>query len=91
MKKFKVYAENIEKLYIVVDADNITDAYLKAYKAKQKEFNYTYELDTFRVLANNVEEIPPFEDFAKTQLDIELEDLREDYLNFYGLSERDNV
>ncbi len=35
MKKYKVYAENIEKLYIVVEADNITDAYLKAYKAKQ--------------------------------------------------------
>jgi len=54
MKKYKVYAENIEKLYIVVEADNITDAYLKAFKAKQKNFNYTYELDTFRVLANNV-------------------------------------
>ena len=91
MKKYKVYAENIEKLYIVVEADNITDAYLKAFKSKQKDFNYTYELDTFRVLANNVEEIPPFEDFAKTQLNIELEDLREDYYRIYGLSERDDV
>jgi hypothetical protein len=43
------------------------------------------------VLANNVEEIPPFEDFAKTQLNIELEDLREDYYRIYGLSERDDV
>lgn len=91
MKKYKVYAENIEKLYIVVDADNITDAYLKAFKSKQKDFNYTYELDTFRVLASNVEEIPPFEDFAKTQLDTKLDDLKEDYLRFYGLSERDMV
>lgn len=91
MKKFKVYAENIEKLYIVVDADNITDAYLKAFKSKQKDFNYTYELDTFRVLANNVEEIPTFEDFAKSQLDTKLDDLKEDYLRFYGLSERDMV
>ncbi len=54
MKKYKVYAENIEKLYIVVEADNITDAYLKAFKAKQKNFNYTYELDTFRVLRQMV-------------------------------------
>jgi hypothetical protein len=101
MKKYKVYAENIEKLYIVVEAENITDAYLQATKLTQSSFSPSFEVDQWHVLANNIIEIPTFpawiiehhsKRFSADLVDaMEDTDLQDDYLNFYGLSERDMV
>ena len=57
MKRFIVYAEEIKKLYIEVDADNKTDAYLKALKSKNFQFEYVDEYDPkFIILASNIHE-----------------------------------
>ena len=58
MKRFIVYAEEIKKLYIEVDADNKTDAYLKALKSKDYQFEYVDEYEPqFIILASNISEV----------------------------------
>lgn len=101
MKTFRVEAETISKFYTLVDAENITDAYLQATKLTQSSFRPSFEIDQWIVLANNINEIPTFEawimehhskrfsaDLADAVEDVDLQD---EYLDFYGLSERDMV
>jgi len=101
MKTFRVEAETISKFYTLVDAENITDAYLKAIKSTQSDFKPSFQEDQWHVLANNIIEIPTFpawimehhsKRFSADLTDaMEDVDLQDDYLNFYGLSERDMV
>jgi hypothetical protein len=101
MKTFRVEAETISKFYTLVDAENITDAYLKAIKSTQSDFKPSFQEDQWLVLANNIIEIPTFpawimehhsKRFSADLTDaMEDTDLQDDYLNFYGLSERDMV
>ena len=101
MKKFRVEAETISKFYTLVDAENITDAYLKAIKSTQSDFKPSFQEDKWHVLANNIIEIPTFpawimehhsKRFSADLTDaMEDTDLQDDYMDFYGLSERDMV
>ncbi len=101
MKKFRVEAETISKFYTLVDAENITDAYLKAIKSTQSDFKPSFQEDQWHVLANNIIEIPTFpawimehhsKRFSADLTDaMEDTDLQDDYMDFYGLSERDMV
>jgi hypothetical protein len=101
MKTFRVEAETISKFYTLVDAENITDAYLQATKLTQNNFRPSFEVDQWHVLANNIIEIPTFpawimehhsKRFSADLTDaMEDVDLQDEYLDFYGLSERDMV
>lgn len=99
MKTFRVEAEIVSKFYILVEAENITDAYLRAIKRTQIDFKPSFQEDQWHVLANNIIEIPTFEAwimehhskrFSADLADaVEDTDLQDDYMNDYGLSERD--
>jgi len=99
MKTFRVEAETVSKFYTLVEAENITDAYLQAIKRTQSDFNPSFQEDQWHVLANNIIEIPTFEAwimeyhskrFSADLADaVEDTDLQDDYMNDYGLSERD--
>jgi hypothetical protein len=101
MKTFKVYAESIVPYYIVVEAENKTEAYLKAIKIPKEEFSFAYEVkhEEWHTNINDMEEILDFPtwimehhnnrftaDLADAMEDTDLQD---DYMDFYGLSERD--
>ena len=99
MKTFRVEAETVSKFYTIVEAENITDAYLQAIKRTQSDFKPSFQEDQWHVLANNIIEIPTFEAwimehhskrFSADLADaVEDTDLQDDYMNDYGLSERD--
>jgi hypothetical protein len=101
MKTFRVEAETISKFYTLVDAENITDAYLQAIKLPQSSFRPSFQKDQWHVLANDIIEIPTFpawimehhsKRFSADLVEAtEDTDLQDDYLSFYGLSERDMV
>jgi hypothetical protein len=101
MKTFRVEAETISKSYILVEAENITDAYLKAIKSTRIDFKPSFQEDQWHVLANDIIEIPTFpawimehhsKRFSADLVEAtEDTDLQDDYMNFYGLSERDMV
>lgn len=58
MKRYIVYAEEIKKLYIEIEAENKSEAYLKALKKKDYEFEFVEDEEPkFIILANNVSEI----------------------------------
>jgi len=101
MKTFRVEAETISKFYTLVEAENITDAYLQATKLTKNNFKPSFQEDQWIVLASNINEIPTFPawimehhnnrftaDLADAMEDVDLQD---EYLDFYGLSERDMV
>jgi hypothetical protein len=56
MKTFVVHAEEITKKSVVVEAENITDAYLKATKMPQGLFSND-GFKTFHVLASDIREV----------------------------------
>ena len=56
MKTYIVHAEEVTKKVTLIDADNKTDAYLKALKLPRGAFNYT-GFQSFHVLASNLEEV----------------------------------
>jgi len=56
MKNYVVYAEEITKKSIVVEADNITDAYLKATKSPKGLFREE-GYKSFHVLASDIKQI----------------------------------
>ena len=99
MKTFRVEAETVSKFYTLVEAENITDAYLRAIKRTQSDFKPSFQVDQWHVLANNIIEVPTFEAwimehhskrFSADLADaVEDTDLQDDYMNDYGLSERD--
>lgn len=103
MKTYKVYAEAIVPYYKVIEAENKTDAYLKAIKTPKEEFSYAYEVkhEEWHTNINDMEEIMDFptwimEHYSKrfsADLTEAMEDtdLQDEYLDFYGLSERDMV
>jgi hypothetical protein len=101
MKTFKVYAESIVPYYIVVEAENKTEAYLKATKTPKDQFSFAYEVkhEEWHTNINDMEEILDFptwimehhsKRFSADLTDaMEDTDLQDDYMDFYGLSERD--
>jgi len=101
MKTFKVYAEAIVPYYKVIEAENKTEAYLKAVKIPKEEFSYAYEMkhEEWHTTINDMVEIMDFPTwimehhnnrFTADLTDaIEDTDLQDDYINFYGLTERD--
>jgi hypothetical protein len=99
MKKFRVEAENISNFYILVEAKNITEAYLQAIKLPQSNFRPSFEVDQWHVFSSDIIEVPTFEKwimdnhprrFSVDLVDaMEDTDLQEDYLYQYGLSEKD--
>jgi hypothetical protein len=101
MKTFRVEAETVSKFYTLIEAENITDAYLRAIKRTQSDFKPSFQEDQWYVLTNNINEIPTFESwimehhskrFSADLADAtEDTDLQDDYMDFYGLSERDMV
>jgi hypothetical protein len=103
MKTFKVYAESIVPYYIVIEAENKTEAYLKATKTPKDQFSFAYEVkeEEWHTSINDMEEIMDFptyimehhsKRFSADLVDaMEDVDLQDEYLDFYGLSERDMV
>ena len=103
MKTFKVYAESITPYYKIIEAENKTEAYLKATKTPKEEFSFAYEVkhEEWHTNINDMEEILDFpawimEHYSKRfSADLadamEDTDLQDEYLDFYGLSERDMV
>jgi hypothetical protein len=101
MKTFRVEAETVSNFYTLVEAENITDAYLQAIKRTQIDFKSSLKVDQWHVLANNIIEVPTFpawimehhsKRFSADLVDaMEDTDLQDEYLDFYGLSERDMV
>jgi len=103
MKLYKVYAESITPFYTLIEAENKTDAYLKAIKTPKEEFSYAYEgkHEEWHTSINDMEEIDDFSTWIMhnhhkrfcSDLTEALEDenLQAEYLDFYGLSERDMV
>lgn len=103
MKTYKVYAEAIIPYYKIIEAENKTEAYLKAIKTPKEEFSYAYEgkHEEWHTNINDMEEILDFptwimEHYSKrfsADLTDAMEDtdLQDEYLDFYGLSERDMV
>jgi len=103
MKTFKVYAEAIVPYYKVIEAENKTEAYLKATKTPKEEFSFAYEVkhEEWHTNINDMEEIMDFptwimehhsKRFSADLTDaMEDTDLQDDYLHFYGLSEGDMV
>ena len=103
MKTFKVYAESITPYYKIIEAENKTEAYLKATKTPKEEFSFAYEVkhEEWHTNINDMEEILDFPSwimehhskrFSADLTDaMEDTDLQDEYLDFYGLSERDMV
>lgn len=99
MKTFRVEAETMSKFYTLVEAKNITEAYLQAIKLPQSSFRPSFEEDQWHVFSSDIIEVPDFPSwimehhnnrFTADLADaMEDTDLQDDYLNFYGLSERD--
>jgi len=99
MKTFRVEAETMSKFYTLVEAKNITEAYLQAIKLPQSSFRPSFEEDQWHVFSSDIIEIPTFpawimehhnNRFTADLTDaMEDTDLQDDYMDFYGLSERD--
>lgn len=103
MKLYKVYAEAITPYYKIIEAENKTEAYLKATKTPKEEFSYAYEVkhEEWHTNINDMEEIKDFATWIMHNYHkrfcsdlteaMEYTDLQDEYLDFYGLSERDMV